>query len=273
MIGPEHHGEIRENLPAFVLRGLDPAEEAAIREHLTDGCDACREELASYGPLPDALNLAPPDVPLPPDARSRLLERAGNARRLREARGDLEAPPSRPSPRRPSRLPAVLAAAALIVAVLLGGLLYAQNRGLSSEVAQKQQTIDGVVDLMERADVRVEDLPTPNSVVRTRVYAAREGDVGMYVFDRLPPLAEGQVYQLWVGEEEDLKENVGTFVPTDGEKGSYHKLLSPQGGFDAYEYVGIAAVPEGGLEEPPPPEAPAWVMKAELPAPDQASLF
>ena len=116
--------------------------------------------------------------------------------------------------------------------------------------------------------------PAPNedSDTRKRAYAARKGDVGMFVFDRLPPLREGRVYQLWVGEEEDLKQDVGTFTPTDAEKGSYHKLLSPPGGFAAYEYVGIAVVPEVGLEKPPPPEDPTWVVKSKLPASDQANL-
>ncbi len=266
MTDPTRHDEIRGNLPAFALGGLGPEEEAAVRKHLDEGCDECRRELASYEPLAHALNLTAPDIPLPEGAKGRLMERAAEVRPLPTVRR----PPQRRS--RLARLRRPLAVAAVAAAVLAGGLLFAQNRQLDGEIAEKQQTINGVVDLMERADLRVEDLPTTSDDgVRARVYTAREGDVGMFVFDRLPPLPESRVYQLWVGESEGLEESVGTFTPTDEEKGSYHKLLSPPGGFDDYGHVGISVVPRGGLEAPPPPGDPAWVVRSELPVEDQAS--
>ena len=163
----------------------------------------------------------------------------------------------------------MLAAASLLLTGLLGGYLYGQNRQLSSEVAEKQETISSVVDLMERPDLRVEDLPTPGSKARARVYAAREGDAGMFVFDRLPPLPEDKTYQLWVGDGDALW-SAGTFEPTSTERGSYHKLMSHPGGFDEYENVGVTSSPKGGLEEPPPPSAPDWIFHTEIPSPAQA---
>lgn len=279
MTNDERHNEISENLPAFLLDGLDPDEEAAVREHLR-GCDECQQELSSYGPLRDALNLSANnnDMSLPVGARERLLQRTRNVRSLPTMPSASPPPPealdeARLASRSPSssRLPRILAAASLLVVVLLGSLLFQQNRQLGGEVAEKQKTINSVVDLMERADLRVEDLSTSGSDVRARVYAAREGDVGMFVFDSLPSLPEGKVYQLWVGETAAVEENAGTFVPTDSEKGSYHKLLNPPGGFDKYRYVGITVSPEGGLQEPPPPSDPSWVVKSELPEYMQAN--
>lgn len=264
MSNDARHDEFKSNLPAFVLGGLSPDETEAVREHLRD-CEECRRELALYAPLTHALDLAPPDASPPPGARDRLLERTSNVRTLPQAA--TEAP--RPQ-RRPSRLPWTLAAASLLFAVLLGGFFYQQNRQLNSEVADQQETISGVVDLMERPDLRVEDLPTPDSEARARVYAAREGDVGMFVFDRLPPLPEGKTYELWVGSEGAL-ESAGTFEPTSMEKGSYHELMSPPGGFDEYEYVGVTASPKDGFQEAPPPSAPDWVVRSEIPSPAQAS--
>ncbi len=265
MIGDDRHDEIRESLPAFFLGGLDPDEEVTVREHLR-GCEECRRELASYEPLRDALNLAADDAPLPAGARERLLERTSSVRALPTSRPD-----PLPSVRRPSHLSWSLAAASLLVAALLGGVLLQQNRQLSGEVAEQQKTISSVVDLMERADLQVEDLSTGGSEARARVYAAREGDVGMFVFDKLPRLPEGEVYQLWVGETEGLEEDAGTFVATDAEKGSYHKLLSPPGGFDQYGHVGITASPEGGLQTPPPPSDQSWLVRSELPEYMQAN--
>lgn len=267
MTSEERHEEMRENIPAFVLGGLTPDEEEALREHLRS-CEECRREAASYEPLLHALNLPDDDAPLPPGARERLMQRIVEPTNVHAL--PTEATPSGPGSRRPSRLPRVLAAASLLLAVLLGGFFYQQNRQLNSEVAEQQETISSVVDLMERADLRVEDLPTEGSETRARVYAAREGDVGMFVFDRLPELPEDRTYQLWVGGADAL-ESAGTFEPTSEEKGSYHKLLSPPAGFDEYEYVGVTSSPEGGLQEAPPPSAPDWVIRAEIPSPAQAS--
>lgn len=264
MNNDQRHDEIRSNLPALALGGLSPEEARAIHEHLP-GCEECRRELALYAPLPHALDLAPPDASPPPGARERLLQHTSNVLAL--PTGASDAPQSPP---RTPRLPWALAAASLLLAILLAGFFYQQNRQLNGEVAERQQTIDGVVDLMERPDLRVEDLPTPDSEARARVYAAREGDVGMVVFDRLPPLAEGRVYELWVGGDDALR-SAGTFVPTSTEKGSYHKLLSPPEGFEEYEYVGVTASPEGGFEEAPPPSAPAWILRSEIPSSAQAS--
>lgn len=255
MNGDDRHDGIRENLPAFVLNGLGREETLEVENHLR-GCDRCRRELAAYGPMPDMLNLAAPDSTLPEGARERLMERTSNVQALPPPRETEE--PRSPS-RRPTRLPWMLAAASLLAALLLGGGLLQQSR----QVTEQQATITSVVDLMERADLKVQDPPTPESEARVRVYEAREGDVGMVVFDKLPRPPEGQEYQLWMGYGDEM-ENEGTFMPTDLERGSYHKLLSPPRGFAEYDYVGISKVPEGGTGEPPPASDPDWVVQTKL---------
>jgi len=263
-----NHDEIRENLPAYALGGLEPEESRTVEEHLR-GCASCRGELASYGIAVHALDLTAPEASPPEGARERLMARTEPVRVSTTADESLEerseAPRqiSRHAPRRARhqsyRLAWTLAAASLLLAVLLGGGLLQQSR----QVAEQQATINSVVDLMERADLEVRDLPTPESEARARVYEAREGDVGMVVFDKLPVPPEGREYQLWMGSK-DQRENEGTFVLTSAEKGSYHKLLAPPGGFDEYDYVGVLAAPEGGVEEPPPASDPDWVVQSKL---------
>ncbi len=254
-----NHDEIRESLPAYALGGLEPEETRAVEEHLR-GCDSCRSELASYEPALHALDLSAPEASPPEGARERLLARAEPMRASteeEESEGQTEAP--RQIPRRQSRLPWMLAAASLLLAVLLGGGILQQSR----QVAEQQATINSVVDLMERPDLEVRDLPTPETQVRARVYEAREGDVGMIVFDRLPGPPEGREYQLWMGTGGE-RQDEGTFALTNEKRGSYHKLLAPPGGFDEYDYVGVLAAPEGGTEEPPPISDPAWVVQSKL---------
>lgn len=48
------HRALRETLGAYLLDGLDDAEQARVRAHL-DGCSPCRAELASLTPLVPAL--------------------------------------------------------------------------------------------------------------------------------------------------------------------------------------------------------------------------
>lgn len=241
-----NHEAAIESIPAYALGALDPEEAAAVEEHLR-GCEACRRELASYEPLRGDLGLAVPEVPLSEGAKERLLERTGAVRTLQSARRPHRGGSHWGSSR---RLPRMLAAASLLLVLLLAGSLWQVNQ-LSSEVAEQEETIDNVEDLMERADVQVSDVMVSESDARTRVYEASEGDVGMFVFDNLPPLEEDQVYQLWTDSGDGLQSE-GTFLPTFEDRGSYHELLEPPEGFAAYETVGVSYAPEGGLQEPPP---------------------
>jgi anti-sigma factor RsiW len=132
-----NHDEIRENLPAYVLGGLEPDAARAVEEHLR-GCDSCRRELASYELPIYALDLSVPEASPPEGARERLLARAelGRASTDEEPEGQTEAP--RQIPGRQSRLPWILAAS-LIVAILLGGAPAAEPPGGRATGHDKQR--------------------------------------------------------------------------------------------------------------------------------------
>lgn len=275
------HREIRDLLPAYAMSGLDSEDAAALREHL-QGCEQCQRELASYAALRGDLGLAAPEAPLPEGAKERMVERAAGTASdtAREAGPRVQSPPSENShhgshqplrpphspasehshrPRRRARppwrrLPWVAAAASLLLAFALGGVTWntaQQNQRMAEEISSQEQTINSVVDLMERADLAVSDTMRSESGALTRVYQAREGDVGMLVFDNLPQLARGQVYQLWTRSGGDWQSQT-TFEPQAEGRGSHHELLKPEGGFEKYEAVAVAPAPEGGLQEPPP---------------------
>ena len=70
----KEHDQIAELIPEFALGILDANEEEMVRRHL-ESCAACRDELASYESVVDALSLATPMVDPPPNLRSQLLER------------------------------------------------------------------------------------------------------------------------------------------------------------------------------------------------------
>ena len=54
-----------DDLEAYVLGALEPAEAAAFEAHLAD-CSACRDGIASYGPVLRALRALPAALPPPP---------------------------------------------------------------------------------------------------------------------------------------------------------------------------------------------------------------
>jgi anti-sigma factor RsiW len=103
----------RTQLGAYALGALEPAEAAAVDEHLAT-CAECRAELAELIEMKEFLGEVPPEAFLegPPEGGDLLLQRT-----LREAREpQVQAPP----PKRRSRW-LMVAAAVVVVAGALGG--------------------------------------------------------------------------------------------------------------------------------------------------------
>lgn len=103
----------RSVLGAYALGALDPAEEQAVAAHVST-CPECQRELAEFVDLRQALDQVPPEAFLdgPPEGGDFLLQ--NTVRRVRA-----QAPAG---PRRSRGL--VAAAAAVVVAVALGGGIY-----------------------------------------------------------------------------------------------------------------------------------------------------
>lgn len=105
----------RTQLGAYALGALEPAEVAAVDEHLAT-CAECRAELAELNEMKDFLGEVPPEAFLegPPEGGDLLLQRT-----LREVRGpEVQVPQAKP--KRRSRW-LLVAAAFVVVAGALGG--------------------------------------------------------------------------------------------------------------------------------------------------------
>ncbi|MEV6283862.1 zf-HC2 domain-containing protein [Kribbella sp. NPDC051770] len=108
-MNPEEHRALREQLGAYALGQLTPAEVTAVRAHL-DGCPECRAELAAIAPLAEPLRLVDADrVSAEPAAPPAALEAS-----------ILAAIGSEPRRRRP--IGRWLVAAAAVVVVGAGGV-------------------------------------------------------------------------------------------------------------------------------------------------------
>ena len=117
--------DIRPQLGAYVLGGLEPEEAAEVREHL-ERCPDCAREHAELAMLPAKLDLIEaPEEALQrpaPEIEEAILDRHARERRARRVAAEASQPRRRPPFGRRGRLAAVLAGAAAtaaLVAVLL----------------------------------------------------------------------------------------------------------------------------------------------------------
>ena len=120
--------QIRPQLGAYVLGGLEPEEVAEVREHL-ERCPDCAREHAELAVLPAKLDLIEaPEEALQrpaPEIEEAILDRHARERRARRVAAEAGRPRRRPLFGGGGRLAAVLAgavaAAAIAVVVLVGG--------------------------------------------------------------------------------------------------------------------------------------------------------
>ena len=110
--------EVHPNLAAFALGGLDSEEETEVRRHLAL-CPSCREKLAEFEEVSQALEAAPPLADPPPYLKDEILSYV-RAEKLPSYTSE-ELPSSRDSRFKnlPFLVPGV-AAAALVAVVALG---------------------------------------------------------------------------------------------------------------------------------------------------------
>lgn len=201
------HDSYRDELAAFVLGALEPAEADRFAGHL-ESCVLCRDELASMRSVTDLLPLAVAQHAPPLPLRARILEQvsaeapggasgaaAPRGRMLRLAdRLKARAAPRARRPRTPRGSPIwrpLAGVGALAVAVLVGALLFASS-GAKTDVS--------------RASV-ASAAAWPGHRVPV-VMLERTGSHGQLLLSHLPPAPSGRIYEVWV-------ERRGVARPTD----------------------------------------------------------
>ncbi|MCS6844424.1 MAG: anti-sigma factor [Caldilineales bacterium] len=239
--------ELRELLPAFGLGAADPDEATWVKSRLAD-CPEAAQELTAYAALAEVMLYSAPPVRPP----------AYLAERLRAALAQAQHRPE-PAVDRPqrrwlaSRLPA-LAALALAVLLLAGGLLAAQVAGLRSQqrelAAQVERQSALLAAVGEGTYLRV-TLPAgpagEAAGAEATVICDPERSVGVVYARNMPPLPAGQAYQVWLirGEE---RTSAGLFHVSEEGRG----LLTFQAPLPMRQYdsVGITMEPATGSPAP-----------------------
>ncbi len=161
------------DVAAYALGALDAEEVEAFRRHL-ESCAVCRDELAAFEGVVDALPMSVPPQPVPPGLRRRVMRAVETEPKPRAKQ--------EPARRRRFRLgdwlvprPALALGSALVVAAcVIAGVALTSSSSPSTRVIDAQVTGQGAAQLRVR------------------------GDQGQLVVRRFSPPPAGQIYEVWL---------------------------------------------------------------------------
>ena len=275
---------IWEQGAAYALGALEASEREGLEAHI-DRCPACAREIHELQQATAQLALAVPQHGPPPELGERIFavaraERDARARQAREvppaasdrrpvslrARVEPDAPESdrRAPDRKVSRagrppwlaLGTLAAAlAALVWGVSLQVQLAATQRQLAETNAQLERIRGAyatVVDVLASPATQERDLQAREGApgARGRIWVDRATGRGMMMARDLPPLPEGQAYQVWLTNTQG-RVSGGFLRPYD--EGVYYVVLQTPGPLTDYQMVGVTREPLGGSPGPTGP--------------------
>jgi anti-sigma-K factor RskA len=226
---------VQELLAAYVLGTLEPDDARRVDEHLP-ACWLCRQELDELAGVADVLAFSVPAAEPSPEVKERL---------MRRVRASL--PPDRQAPARPAGPPARQRALLRVPAWGWAGLglvlvLLASNLALWVRL-QRLETITAPGGMRAVALAAAPAVPQATGFV----VIGADGRNGALVVDRLPPLAAGQEYQVWL--QRDGQQTSGGVFTTDESGYRGLRLEAPLSLFE-YSRLGITIEPTGGSTQP-----------------------
>lgn len=169
------HGDCGVDAAAYALNALEPREAEAFRRHLAT-CVVCRDEVATFQGLTDALAQAAPQAAMPRRLRHRVISSVRREPRVRRASA---AHPLRR--RNAAARPLLVAGVTLVVAATLtAGIVFSSDKSGSNQV--------GVTRIV-RANVAT---PTGSAVVRLSSESAE------LLLRHFPPPPRGEIYEVWL---------------------------------------------------------------------------
>lgn len=235
---------------AYALDALSPEERDTFRTHLA-ACPACREEVEELRDAAARMGAAQWSVPSPA-LRSRVLEAAARTPQQPPVRAAGSGGPGGPagsggsgdvgggpgwSGRGPARRrwPAMLASAAAVVALALGGVAVVQSLDDGAD-----DLTAGPARVFEADDVRRATVETSNGGALTVGISESRNEMAVDARE-LPPLDRQHVYQLWTLHDDST---VGVAILTDDTTGASMGLPA------ADTRVAVTVEPAGGSEQP-----------------------
>lgn len=218
------HENFKEQLPAYLLGALNPAERGDLEHHL-EGCAECRTELSWLEPATKVLVADVEQVEPSPDLRHRVMAAVDSDL----VRNPVERPRERKS-RKSGWLadllrPAVIGAAA--AALFLGIALGVVMSGDDSPTSPPRQVITG------------------ESTIGADAVMVSSGGTGTLKITGLNRPDEGQVYQAWIQRGQSVEPTNALFVPD--RDGTATASIPDLSGVSA---VMVSSEPAGGSPQP-----------------------
>ena len=201
--------EIHGGVGSYVADALDDEEKEEFEAHLAV-CDTCSREVVEFGETAAQLSVLAATPP-PPELRSRVLAAIREVRPWPPETGspallDATSQPTTAEPattpavdelalrrqRRTARFLSLAVAAAMVVALALGGWVYALVQQREAQVAAT--TLE--TQLLSAPDAKVYTTRATNGASVSFV-VSKQLDKAMFVGTQLPAAGAGKAYQLW----------------------------------------------------------------------------
>jgi anti-sigma-K factor RskA len=217
---------------AFAVNALDETERAEFERHLP-GCAACQAEVASFRETAALLTETTTETP-PASLRSGVLAGIREVRPLppEAPRPEAEGRPAEPAVRR-RRLVQVLSAAAAVVLLAVGAVLWQPWRDQSPSVA------DQVLDAADAVRV-AQTLPGGAQLTLVRSPSLEKA---VMVGEGVPEPPAGKTYQLWYQQP-------GEGLVSAGLMPDAHEPTVLTGDASTATEVAISVEPESGSAQP-----------------------
>jgi len=220
-----------ENLPAYALGCLEPAEAEMVGLHLA-GCSACCEELDAWERTVDQLIHATPVVEPPAALDTRLMASIRPARTYPWFERLLQS--------WPRLVPAASVAALLLV--IVSGLI---NLALLRQVDDGK--LSGLADVQLARFAGTEVMPAASGVLMV----ADDAKEGVLLVSAMLPLEAHQQYQLWLIRNGERTSGGVFSVNVEGEARLLVASEIPLAHYDAF---GVTIEPYGGSAGPTGPK-------------------
>lgn len=248
----------------YVVAALPPDEAAEFETHLAE-CAGCRAEVAELREITAQLSRSVATEP-PPALRGAVLAAIARIpqspvtdhQQLTSDDGSTTNPPGRhrevaPEPTgatvvplhrsRAGRLSALLAAAAVLAALALGGWALQARQDAERAADQATASTHRLAELLSASDVRVVSGKVATTRGTAAVVMSPSRNEAVFVSTALPELPEGKVYEAWTFDPRPVP--AGIF--SAGEAKTAVSL--PPEAFDA-KSVAVTVEPAGGSQTP-----------------------
>jgi anti-sigma-K factor RskA len=221
--------DVHAQAPLYAVGSLDADEVRQFEAHLSS-CADCRNEVAAMNEVTASLSGAVATDP-PPSLRSAILAQiagaaqepasprpaaaaVGAARGRHAAAHVVEtAPAATVTPIRSrwrERAPLLVAAAAVVAAVGVGGWALNDRNDARDQTTTAQQTINDLTSILNAGDAQTASTTTKNGATMTVVRSQSRGDA-LLLASELPKLATDQTYQAWTIDADGTTTSAGVF--------------------------------------------------------------